>query len=274
MQGGGVLGQQHLRDGMHQHQNGGQQRGQHPQGDAGPAVAGGWRGDGELVQQALVGLGAHARRDEGAVERAPQHHGRDGCQKAVQHGGADRGLEGGNRRQRTGMGRHHAVHGGQGRDHRNTHIDIGRALEAGLALQLLRHAEDQRQHHDQADFKEHGNADDEGHQRHGPGDHAGRGVFQYGCGNLLGDAYVGQDLAQHGPQRNHHAHGAQRLACAIAELLDDLGGRHAGGEAHADGDHQQGQQGVHLDARDDERDQQQHADQGGQQQLGIERGHG
>jgi hypothetical protein len=52
-----------------------------------------------------------------------------------------------------------------------------------------------------------------------------------------------------------------------------MAGRHAGGEADADRDDEQGQQRVQLDARNDQGDQHQHADQGGQQQLNIERCH-
>ena len=248
MHGCRILGQQHLGDGVDQHQNGGQQGRQHAQGDAGLLAGSGFLGDGELVQQGLVGLGAHARGDEGAIQRAAENHGRNGGQKAVQHGRADRGLEGGDGGQWAGMGRNHAVHGRQCRDHGHADVDIGRALESGLAFQLARHAEDQRQHDHQADLEEHGDADDEGHQGHGPGDHAIGGVPENGFGDLLGDACIGQDLAQHGAQRDHDAYGAQRFARAVGQLLDDGFRIHAGGKADADRDDEQGQQRVQLDA--------------------------
>ncbi|KAG1538237.1 hypothetical protein G6F50_014703 [Rhizopus delemar] len=150
---------------------------------------------------------------------------------------------------------------------------IRRPLATLLALQLARHAEDQRQHHHQADLKEHGDADDERHQRHGPGDHPGRGVTQDGVGQALGGAGVGQDLAQHGTQRDHHADRAQGLARAVGQVLDDGHRLHARGEADANGNDQERQQRMHADARNNQCDQHQNAHQGGEQQLNVERRH-
>ena len=82
----------------------------------------------------------------------------------------------------------------------------------------------QNQHHHQAHFEEHRDADDERHQRHGPGDHARRGAVQDGVGQALGGARIRQDLAQHGAQGDHHAHRAQGLAGEEGAGLRNDGG--------------------------------------------------
>ncbi|MNQ47555.1 hypothetical protein D3C85_614020 [compost metagenome] len=235
----GILGQQHLGQRVYQHQQGGQQGRQDTQADAGCRRARTvFRGGGELLQQGLVGAGGHARREERAVQRATQHHGGQGGKKAVDHRGADGGLQGGDGGQRAGMRRHHAVHGGQGGNDRHAHVDVGRPFEALLAFQLARHAEDQRQHDHQAHFEEHGDADDERHQRHGPRNHADRRAPQDGVGQALGGAGICEDLAQHGAKRDNHADRAQRFTSAVGQVLHDGRGRHARGEADADRDDQ------------------------------------
>ncbi|MDT4837745.1 hypothetical protein FQZ97_714850 [compost metagenome] len=271
---GGILGQQHLGQRMHEHQQRGQQGRQHAQAHAGRAAAFGLLpGRGELIEQGLVRTGRHARRNEGAIQRAAEDHGGQRGDEAVDHGRADRGLEGGDRRQGARVRRHHAVHRRQRGNHRHAHIHIGRPLETLLAFKLARHAEDQRQHHHQAHLEKHRNADDERHQRHGPRNQAGRGMAQDGIGQALRGAGIGQDLPQHGAERDHHAHRAQSLAGAVGQVLDDGRRFHAGGETDADGHDQQRQQWMHADARDDERHQHEDARQGGEQQLDVERRH-
>ena len=264
-----ALGQQHFGNGMHQHQDRRQQRGQHADQYTGAGLAVGLLSQGELVQQCLIGAGAHAPGNEHAVQRAAQDHGRDRGKEAVKHGRPNRGLEHGDGGQWARVRRDHAMHGRQGGNHWHSHVHIGRALKARLALQLACHAENQRQHDHQAHLKEHRDADDEGHQHHRPGDQPVGGAFEDHIGDLFGNASIRQDRAQHGAKGNHHPDRTQRLASTGEQVRNDTAGLHMGREAHANGHHQQGQKRVHLQARYDQRHQHQNTDQGGQQQLNI-----
>ncbi|MNI02196.1 hypothetical protein D3C73_550620 [compost metagenome] len=79
----------------------------------------------ELVDQPLIRFDLEARGNDRAIDRSAEDDCRNGGDEAVEHGRADIGVERGDRRQRTGMRWHHAVHGGKCRNDRNADIHIG-----------------------------------------------------------------------------------------------------------------------------------------------------
>ena len=157
----------------------------------------------------------------------------------------------------------------KGRDHRNAYQDIGRAFDSTLFLQLARDAEDQRQQDDKTDLEKHRDADDEGRKGHRPRQHFVGRATEDRVGNRLGDPGIGEDLAKHRAKRNDDSYYTQGAAGAVYGGSGDRSDIQARDDSDSEGYHQQCDQWMHPDTGDDERHQQRHTAERGQQQLDI-----
>ncbi len=124
--------------------------------------------------------------------------------------------------------------------------EIGVAFESlGVFCQARADIEDDGHHQHHAGFEEQRQAQDHGHRAHGPGDHACAAHFQQRGGDAFGSARTGQQLAEHGAQRQQHADIGQGLAETHAETFQHLLGGSAGPQAKHQRSNHQCRKGMH-----------------------------
>ncbi|MDT4829141.1 hypothetical protein FQZ97_625550 [compost metagenome] len=253
------FGEYHVGEGLEQHQEHRQQHGGQGHAEAGQVA--GLRFVGELLDQLGRRATGNAPGDETAEQRAGDDGGGQRHDQAVEDGLADIRTEHADGQQRAGVRRHQAV------DHR----EAGEQRDADLDQRhpgTPRDDEHQGYQQDEADLEEQRDAHQEGRQHHRPL-HAflAEGLDQR-TGDLVGAAGFGHQLAEHGAQGEDHADEAEDAAEAFLEGFDDLLHRHARGQAEEAGGDDQGNEGVELEAGDQD-DQADDGDHRIQQQVGV-----
>ena len=143
------------------------------------------------------------------------------------------------------VGRNHGVGDGQRGGH-------GKAIQQQGAAGFARQAPDQRHQHDEAYLEEDRQAHQKGGDQHGPRGALFSEAVQQPIGQRACAAGVLQEAPDHGAQPDYHGDETQRVPEAALNGLENLVGRHAGGEAHGHAGEQQRQERVQLDGQNEE----------------------
>lgn len=224
------------------------------------AVVGGTghrRGHGRLGRR----LQRHPPVDE-AREHGPGHdEGRHRDDQPEEQGGAEVGLERVDGDQRTGVRRHQPVQHRQAGQRGNAHLHHRDAGAPG-------HHDDDRHEQHHPDLEEQRQPEDGRDERHDPRQGALVALADEPADDLVGPAGVGQQLADHRPEGDEQPDTAGRRPEAVGERRDDLVRRHRRDRTEHGSAQDEGEERVHLEARDE------HDDDGdgqcrGKQQLSV-----
>ena len=203
----------------------------------------------------------HPLLDQAGQQRPAQHEGRYGDDQAEDQRLTEVGVQVGDRDQRPGVRRDEAVEHrepGQRRD--------ADAHDGGVRTPCHEQHDWHQQHH--ADLEEQRETQDGGDQGHGPRQHPRPCLADDGLDDRGAAAGVGEDLPDHGAQRDQDADGPHRPAEAGLEARQDAQGGHARRGSHHARSDQEPQERVelrHRDQDDDGRDAEQRRDD----QLGV-----